>query len=185
MEYDYDPVNGLGADECYLISGDSGGPSFVDAGGQLALVGIHYYNGGTPGPEDWGRFPAILSCPTTSTNSTRTWAARALRWCRSRARCGFWSQPRLLSASQTSTFVPPSVRLNVSGVELRGESFAGGLPQFNGQGQSVYSRSHASRGNVKSGPTEACVPTRSVEREPIGPGLMAEKLDSEEGRDVE
>lgn len=54
MEYDYDPVNGLGADECYLISGDSGGPSFVDAGGQLALVGIHYYNGGTPGPEDLG-----------------------------------------------------------------------------------------------------------------------------------
>jgi hypothetical protein len=54
MEYDYDTVGGLGADECYLISGDSGGPSFVDVNGQLALVGIHYYNGGTPNPEDIG-----------------------------------------------------------------------------------------------------------------------------------
>jgi hypothetical protein len=54
MEYDFDTVNGLGADECYLIGGDSGGPTFVDAGGLLALVGIHYYNAGTPGPLDLG-----------------------------------------------------------------------------------------------------------------------------------
>jgi hypothetical protein len=54
MEYDYDTVNGLGADECYLIGGDSGGPSFADADGRLALVGVHYYNGGTPGPIDIG-----------------------------------------------------------------------------------------------------------------------------------
>ena len=54
MEYDYNTVSGLRADECYLIGGDSGGPSFVDADGQLALVGIHYYNGGTPGPVDIG-----------------------------------------------------------------------------------------------------------------------------------
>jgi hypothetical protein len=54
MEYNYDTVDGLGADECYLIGGDSGGPSFVDANGRLALVGIHYYNGGTPGPVDIG-----------------------------------------------------------------------------------------------------------------------------------
>ena len=54
MEYDYNTVSGLGADECYLIGGDSGGPSFVDVNGQLALVGIHYYNGGTPGPGDIG-----------------------------------------------------------------------------------------------------------------------------------
>jgi hypothetical protein len=54
MEFDYNTVSGLGADECYLIGGDSGGPSFVDANGQLALVGIHYYNGGTPGPVDIG-----------------------------------------------------------------------------------------------------------------------------------
>jgi hypothetical protein len=54
MQYDYNTVSGLGADECYLIGGDSGGPSFVDAGGRLALVGIHYYNGGTPDPVDLG-----------------------------------------------------------------------------------------------------------------------------------
>jgi hypothetical protein len=54
MEFDYNTTSGLGADECYLIGGDSGGPSFVDYNGQLALVGIHYYNGGTPGPEDLG-----------------------------------------------------------------------------------------------------------------------------------
>ena len=49
MEFDYNTTSGLGADECYLISGDSGGPSFIDVNGQLALAGIHYYNGGTPG----------------------------------------------------------------------------------------------------------------------------------------
>jgi hypothetical protein len=50
MQYDYNTVDGLGADECYLIAYDSGGPSFVDVNGQLALVGIHYYNEGTPLP---------------------------------------------------------------------------------------------------------------------------------------
>jgi hypothetical protein len=54
MEYDYNTATGLGADECYLIGGDSGGPSFVDVDGQLALVGIHYYNMGTPDVMDWG-----------------------------------------------------------------------------------------------------------------------------------
>jgi hypothetical protein len=49
MGYDYDTVNGLGADECYLQIYDSGGPSFVDAGGRLALVGIHYYINQLPG----------------------------------------------------------------------------------------------------------------------------------------
>jgi hypothetical protein len=54
MEFDYSTTSGLGADECYLIGGDSGGPSFSAVGGQLALVGIHYYNAGTPGPLDLG-----------------------------------------------------------------------------------------------------------------------------------
>ena len=48
MEYDYNTTTGLGADECYLMVYDSGGPSFVNVGGRLALVGIHYYNDGTP-----------------------------------------------------------------------------------------------------------------------------------------
>jgi hypothetical protein len=43
MQFDYD-IPGLGADETFLISGDSGGPSFVVQDGALALVGIHYYN---------------------------------------------------------------------------------------------------------------------------------------------
>jgi hypothetical protein len=47
MEYNYDTgSNGLGADECYLIAGDSGAPSFVDWNGELALTGIHYYHSG-------------------------------------------------------------------------------------------------------------------------------------------
>jgi hypothetical protein len=54
MEFDYNTTSGLGADECYLIGGDSGGPSFIDVNGQLSLVGIHYYNMGTPGPGDLG-----------------------------------------------------------------------------------------------------------------------------------
>jgi hypothetical protein len=52
MEYDFNTTSGLGADECYLISGDSGGPSFIDFNGQLALVGIHYYNGGSASGPD-------------------------------------------------------------------------------------------------------------------------------------
>lgn len=54
MEFDYSAIGGLGADECYLIGGDSGGASFVDVGGRLALVGTHYYNGGTPGAGYFG-----------------------------------------------------------------------------------------------------------------------------------
>ena len=34
----------MGADECYLIGGDSGGPSFTVVGGAPALVGIHWFN---------------------------------------------------------------------------------------------------------------------------------------------
>ena len=48
MQYDYDRVNGVGADENLLrhtTGGDSGGPSFVAFNGGLALIGIHWYNG--------------------------------------------------------------------------------------------------------------------------------------------
>jgi hypothetical protein len=43
MIYNYD-VPGLGGDETFLISGDSGGPSFAIVDDALALVGIHYFN---------------------------------------------------------------------------------------------------------------------------------------------
>lgn len=49
MEYDFDNPGGQGADEAYLISGDSGAPSFALWNNQLALVGTHYYNSGAPG----------------------------------------------------------------------------------------------------------------------------------------
>ena len=32
---------GLGADEAYLQSGDSGGPTFITVGSELVLIGIH------------------------------------------------------------------------------------------------------------------------------------------------
>jgi hypothetical protein len=41
--YDYDTVNGFNPGEAYLRGGDSGGPSFVAVGGDLALVGIHWF----------------------------------------------------------------------------------------------------------------------------------------------
>lgn len=53
MEFLFTPdvENGQGADEAYVMSGDSGGPSFVVIDGELALAGIHYYNyGSTPIP---------------------------------------------------------------------------------------------------------------------------------------
>ncbi len=42
--FDYDNPGGVGADESMLIGGDSGGPSFISVGNQLALVGIHWFN---------------------------------------------------------------------------------------------------------------------------------------------
>lgn len=40
ITYDRD-TPGLGADEAYLQSGDSGGPSFITIGSELVLIGIH------------------------------------------------------------------------------------------------------------------------------------------------
>jgi hypothetical protein len=48
MFFDYD-VPGLGEDETYLISGDSGGPSFAIVNGELALLGEHFSTYGTSG----------------------------------------------------------------------------------------------------------------------------------------
>jgi len=45
--YDYDPLNGQGADETYLIGGDSSGPSFAVHNAELALIGVHSYNSGS------------------------------------------------------------------------------------------------------------------------------------------
>ncbi|MCC6424636.1 MAG: PEP-CTERM sorting domain-containing protein [Phycisphaerales bacterium] len=43
-EYNDPPPLLIGGDEAYLHGGDSGGPSFVSFGGQLALLGTHYFN---------------------------------------------------------------------------------------------------------------------------------------------
>ena len=55
MFFNYD-VPGLGADETYLISGDSGGPSFAIVNGKPALLGEHFSTYGTSGmiPFDGG-----------------------------------------------------------------------------------------------------------------------------------
>jgi hypothetical protein len=55
MFYNYD-VPGVGADETYLIGGDSGGPSFAVVAGKLALLGEHFSSYGTSGqiPFDGG-----------------------------------------------------------------------------------------------------------------------------------
>lgn len=55
MFYNYD-LPGLGADETYLIGGDSGGPSFAVVDGKLALLGEHFSTYGTSGliPFDGG-----------------------------------------------------------------------------------------------------------------------------------
>ncbi len=41
--YDYNRVGGLGPDEARLVAFDSGGPTFVDGPGGLALVGTHWF----------------------------------------------------------------------------------------------------------------------------------------------
>ena len=47
MYYDYDnnDVPSVGGDETFLIPGDSGGPSFAVWNNELALLGIHWFNG--------------------------------------------------------------------------------------------------------------------------------------------
>ncbi len=54
MKYDYDHGTvggGVGDDENLLESGDSGGPSFIDEGGELALIGAHWLRwGSNPDP---------------------------------------------------------------------------------------------------------------------------------------
>jgi hypothetical protein len=47
--YDWTPAN---SGEIYLIGGDSGGPSFINLGGRLTLLGAHYgVTPGTPPPQ--------------------------------------------------------------------------------------------------------------------------------------
>jgi len=49
------PGTGLGESECYLLGGDSGGPTFTVVNGKLVLLGIHFTNNtsnGLPDPED-------------------------------------------------------------------------------------------------------------------------------------
>lgn len=41
--FDYDNPGGVGADESYVQSGDSGAPSFIIVNGQPALVGLHWF----------------------------------------------------------------------------------------------------------------------------------------------
>ena len=41
MDFVYNTSAGVGSNESYVMSGDSGGPSFVPVDGQLALVGTH------------------------------------------------------------------------------------------------------------------------------------------------
>ena len=48
VSYVFNASGGDGSDEAYLMSGDSGGPSFGYYNGQLALVGTHWQNEGTP-----------------------------------------------------------------------------------------------------------------------------------------
>ena len=57
MSYDYDdppddPPDGVGGDECRLADYDSGGPSLAIYNGELALVGIHWFQDGTAGSGD-------------------------------------------------------------------------------------------------------------------------------------
>ncbi len=49
MAFDFDATegSGMGESECYMMTGDSGGPSFIVWNGELALVGIHWWNNGS------------------------------------------------------------------------------------------------------------------------------------------
>ncbi len=57
MAFDFDEAegSGMGESECYMMSGDSGGPSFIAWNGELALVGIHWWNYGSSPPYDGKR----------------------------------------------------------------------------------------------------------------------------------
>jgi hypothetical protein len=56
LTFDFDATGGLGKDEAYPMAYDSGGPTFVDVNGELALVGTHYTNDtGFDPPSDGNR----------------------------------------------------------------------------------------------------------------------------------
>ncbi len=80
MFFNYD-VPGVGPSESYLMGGDSGGPSFTEVGGKLALLGEHFSNWGTSGqpvlramsgrpPATAPGGPSMDSSPPTSPRST-------------------------------------------------------------------------------------------------------------------
>ena len=47
FRFDFDAVGGVGPDESFIQGGDSGGPSFIAVGDQLAIVGLHWFKFGT------------------------------------------------------------------------------------------------------------------------------------------
>ncbi len=83
LEFIFDASGGVGEDEAYLMSGDSGAPTFVVHRGRLAVVGTHFTNEGAPadGKKSGDSFvpfylgqlrgwmkpyePAIVPAPTT------------------------------------------------------------------------------------------------------------------------
>ena len=55
MLFDYDNhLNSVGGDETFLQGGDSGGPSFTNWNGQLALLGVHWFQAGPEMVADGG-----------------------------------------------------------------------------------------------------------------------------------
>ena len=79
--YDFDTVGGVGPDESFIQGGDSGGPSFVAYGDQLAIVGMHWFKFGNNSAdtfvphfisalndalEPWGESVMVLSIPEPS-----------------------------------------------------------------------------------------------------------------------
>jgi hypothetical protein len=111
--YTYNATGGDGPDEAYLESGDSGGPSFGYANGQLALLGVHWTNSGST-PYDGAQcsdsyvagFVAAIQASmvgetlSTTSLSSYAWSATSGNWCTNSC----WSPATLPGATDAAVF---------------------------------------------------------------------------------
>jgi hypothetical protein len=113
--YTFSATGGDGPDEAYLMSGDSGGPSFGYVNGQLAVVGVHWTNSGST-PYDGATcsdtfvgsyISALQAAMVGETLSTTSLTATTYKWSVSGGNWsagGNWSPAGVPCALDTATF---------------------------------------------------------------------------------
>ena len=137
--YAYSATGGDGPNEAYLMSGDSGAPSFGFANGQLAVVGVHWtnsgstpYDGATCSDTNVSSYVAAIQASMVgetlrvSSLASYTWNAASGNWCAKSC----WSPGALPGAADTAiiNLTASATTINVDSVSSVGSVY------FNGSG---------------------------------------------------